>query len=133
MYLGDIQSFAYQEYKAHYYPGFVLWFDVCDGIIYTTTRILLAMTELRGETNDVLKVTKALRGEYSIIKIPAEVHKVIDSMDKARAAEAASLLLEDETGYKLIDTFIEQLKSEASNKDFLLRTYPKTRILAKIN
>ena len=91
------------------------------------------MTELRGETNDVLKVTKALRCEYSIIKIPAEVHKVIDSMDKARAAEAASLLLEDETGYKLIDTFIEQLKSEASNKDCLLRTYPKTRILAKIN
>ncbi|HYT42969.1 MAG TPA: hypothetical protein VEP90_11550 [Methylomirabilota bacterium] len=104
---------AAERYNSGLLPNFVMWYDVADGIQEAGAPLFMAINELRGNTEQKMKQSKALQGEYGTQPTPPIVQGISDSMWRAEVASATRMLQEDPSGFTLIDASVEELKTQA--------------------
>ena len=116
-----LQEFAKQSFDSKLVPGYRFLFDVYIGMRHTLNALLLADSESRAETLIVDVVSGA--ADVLSVTVPEQADAYLSV--KERVKQDAALLIEDPSGFSLLDSHLRQIDSgeflrESQSKDYVL-------------
>lgn len=106
----SLNQMALDSHQAGNKSDFVFWFDVAHGITVTASAIILAEEYIRDNADNIITDRIVRFEEYKEKPTAPDVETERYLAMRAEGKEYADLLIEDPSGFLLVDTFVELVK-----------------------